>query len=127
MKLPTFFGLRKKPNQSALVVPTTAAEPLRHQLKAFILLRRVVGPSMAPKLMPGQLVVATSLFRKLHPGQVVIIRRNNRELVKRIERIEKNKVFVIGDNLAASTDSRQFGWLDYRYVVALVIRPKLAK
>jgi len=82
---------------------------------------------MAPKLMPGQLVVATSWFRKLHPGQVVIIRRNNRELVKRIERIEDNKVFVIGDNLAASTDSRQFGWLDYRFIVARVIRPNLAK
>ena len=97
------------------------------RLSSLILFRRVVGPSMAPKLMPGQIVVATAWFRKLRPGQVVIVQRGNRELVKRIERIERNKIFVIGDNLRASTDSRQFGWLDYGNIVARVVRPNLAK
>lgn len=96
-------------------------------MKRLILLRRVVGSSMAPKLRPGQIIIATSLFRKLHPGQVVILRKNNKELVKRIEQIDHDKVFVIGDNLSASTDSRQFGWLDQSMVVARVFRPNLAK
>jgi hypothetical protein len=82
---------------------------------------------MAPKLRPGQLIVATALFRKLRPGQVVIVERNNKQLIKRIERIEEDKVFVIGDNLAVSIDSRQFGWLDRSAIVALVLRPNLAK
>ncbi len=90
-------------------------------------LRRVIGQSMTPMLRPGQLIVATTIFRKLRPGQVVILRKNNRELIKRIERIIDGKVFVIGDNLEASTDSRQFGWLDVSTVAAVVVKPRLAK
>jgi hypothetical protein len=82
---------------------------------------------MAPKLRPGQLIFATAVFRKLRPGQVVIVERENKQLIKRIERIEADKVFVIGDNLAHSIDSRQFGWLDRSEVIALVFRPNLAK
>ncbi len=83
--------------------------------------------SMAPMLKPGQIIIATSRRRPLKPGQVVVLRKNNRELIKRIERIEDGRVFVIGDNPAFSTDSRQFGWLDTQTVVGLVIHPKLTK
>ena len=96
-------------------------------MKAPLLVRKVVSASMAPKLRPGQFVVATALFRKLYPGQVVIVQHENRELIKRIERIEDDRVFVIGDNLARSVDSRQFGWLDRSDIVARVFRPNLAK
>jgi hypothetical protein len=82
---------------------------------------------MAPKLRPGQLIMATPLFRRLHPGQVIIFRKNNREQIKRIEQIRDNQVFVIGDNLDASTDSRQFGWLSREEIVARVFKPNLAK
>ena len=95
-------------------------------LKPF-LIRRVRGRGMAPKLRPGQLIIATPMLGKLHPGEVIIIERDNKELIKRIERVEADKLFVIGDNLAASTDSRQFCWLDRSHVVAKVFRPKLAK
>ncbi|HVW23297.1 MAG TPA: S26 family signal peptidase [Candidatus Saccharimonadales bacterium] len=96
-------------------------------MKRPILLRRVVGISMAPKLRPGQLIMATPLFRHLHPGQVIIFRKNNREQIKRIEQVDDDRVFVIGDNLGASTDSRDFGWLKRDEVVARVFRPNLAK
>ena len=82
---------------------------------------------MSPKLNPGQLLLATPVFRRLHPGQVVIIDQDGREKVKRIERINNDGVFVIGDNLHASTDSRHFGWLDHQQIIARVIWPKLAK
>lgn len=103
------------------------SDDIKDILKRPLLVRRVRGGSMAPKLRPGQLIVATKLFRKLRPGQVVIVERNHRQIVKRIERIEQDKVFVIGDNLQASVDSRQFGWLDRTEVVARVFRPNLAK
>lgn len=96
-------------------------------MKRPVLLRRVVGVSMAPKLRPGQLIMATPLFRRLHPGQVIIFRKNDREQIKRIEQIRDDHVFVIGDNLDASTDSRQFGWVDRGEIVARVFRPNLAK
>lgn len=96
-------------------------------MKKPFLIRRTVGRSMAPMLRPGQLIIATPWFRKLKPGQVIILEKNEHELIKRIERIEEGKLFVIGDNLTASTDSRQFGWLDPHHVVARVIRPNLAK
>lgn len=92
-----------------------------------VMIRRVVGGSMSPKLRPGQMLLATPLFRRLKPGQVVIIEHNGKQKVKRIERIREDKVFVIGDNLNASTDSRHFGWLEPREVVARVVWPKLAK
>ncbi|MDB5169132.1 MAG: putative peptidase family protein [Candidatus Saccharibacteria bacterium] len=92
-----------------------------------LLLRRVIGKSMAPKLRPGQLILATTIIRKLKPGQVIILEKNDKQLIKRIERIEQDKLFVIGDNPDASTDSRHFGWLEKRYVVARVKWPKLAK
>lgn len=82
---------------------------------------------MTPKLNPGQLLLATPLFRRLRPGQVVIINHGGKQKVKRIERIDDNRVFVIGDNLSASTDSRHFGWLELHQIIARVIWPKLAK
>lgn len=107
MKLPRYSGRLKSPK--------------------LILLRRVVGTSMSPKLRPGQLLLATTLFRRLRPGQVVIIDHDGKQKVKRIERIAENKVFVIGDNLEISMDSRHFGWLQHDKIVGRVFWPKLAK
>jgi phage repressor protein C with HTH and peptisase S24 domain len=81
---------------------------------------------MMPKLRPGQILLATRFFKHLRPGQVVIINHRGKEKVKRIERIQDDKIFVIGDNLNRSTDSRHFGWLESGEVIARVIWPKVS-
>ncbi|MDB5170190.1 MAG: signal peptidase [Candidatus Saccharibacteria bacterium] len=81
---------------------------------------------MAPRLAPGKLVFATTLLGKLKPGQVVILEHHGKEKIKRIERIDpdKGQLFVIGDNLDASSDSRHFGWITKKAVRGRVFWPR---
>lgn len=81
---------------------------------------------MLPALPAGQIVLGLACSRlNVRPGQVVIVRHNGLEKVKRALRVDPLKgVFVVGDNAAASTDSRQFGWLMPEEVVAVIIWPR---
>ncbi|HUP26147.1 MAG TPA: nickel-type superoxide dismutase maturation protease [Candidatus Limnocylindrales bacterium] len=88
------------------------------------MVRRVVGHSMLPVLPPGTLVLGVRYFRALKPGDVVVIKHEDKEKIKRIDQIEDNTVFVVGDHPDGSTDSRQFGWLDVSTVQAKVIWPR---
>jgi nickel-type superoxide dismutase maturation protease len=95
-------------------------------MKRYVFIRRVVGKSMAPRLGSGKLVLASPLLRKLKPGQVVILEHHGKEKIKRIERIDKAKgqLYVIGDNLKASSDSRHFGWITKKSVRGRVFWPR---
>jgi len=84
------------------------------------MLRRVVGDSMLPGLKPGQVVWARRHFANLKVGDVVVVKHGGLEKIKRLKQIDGEHVFVVGDNAAASTDSRQFGWLPRADVVAKV-------
>jgi len=71
----------------------------------------VDGGSMAPALLPGDrlLVVAG---RRARPGDIVALadpRRPARVIVKRVAAVGPGGVTVLGDNAAASTDSRVLG------------------
>lgn len=92
----------------------------------LLLLRQVVGRSMSPKLKPGQLLLITRIYRRLRPGQVIVFNHYGREKVKRIERVVDNRVFVIGDNLNFSTDSRHFGWITTKEIIGRVVWPKIS-
>jgi nickel-type superoxide dismutase maturation protease len=98
--------------------PKSSGQPKKPKL----LVRRVSGSSMLPTLKPKKLVVAKR-SRKLKPGQLIIIRHDGLEKVKRIAKLTDDKVFVLGDNPADSTDSRSFGWLSRDKVAGTVIWP----
>lgn len=93
-------------------------------MKKLLLIRRVVGGSMLPQLVPGRIVFA-GRFRRLKPGDVVILRHNGLEKIKRIGDLTTDKVFVLGDNSSASTDSRQFGWVERQHIIARVFWPRI--
>jgi phage repressor protein C with HTH and peptisase S24 domain len=79
---------------------------------------------MVPSMRPGALVMATGLYKTLRVGDVVIIRHDGLEKVKRLSQIDNDRIYVLGDNPSASTDSRQFGWLPIEVITAKVIWPR---
>ena len=91
--------------------------------KRNLKLRRVVGDSMLPTFRAGQLI-ALARISSPHVGDVVMIRHDGLEKLKRIARIDGVRVYVLGDNPDASTDSRQFGWIGVESIIGKVVWPK---
>lgn len=67
---------------------------------------------MAPSFHEGDVVLFLP-FRRYYPGNVVIAMVKGREVIKRIAQVENNSVFLAGDNVSASTDSRTYGLVEY--------------
>ncbi|MDF1839157.1 MAG: nickel-type superoxide dismutase maturation protease, partial [Planctomycetota bacterium] len=76
---------------------------------------RVAGSSMEPTLLAGQSVLVDPrayLHSPPQAGDVVLLLHPldpGMLMVKRVGSVERGKVFVLGDNSVASTDSRTFG------------------
>jgi nickel-type superoxide dismutase maturation protease len=78
---------------------------------------------MLPKYKPGDVIFASRLiyfFKKPKIGDVVVITQNKKLMVKRIKKIKDGKYFLIGDNPTSSTDSRTFGWIGRKEIIARV-------
>lgn len=73
--------------------------------------RRVFGESMAPTLRHGQKIVVIRAD-DYAVGDIVVAWHENKELIKRVVRVQNGSYWLEGDNLANSTDSRHFGWID---------------
>jgi nickel-type superoxide dismutase maturation protease len=82
----------------------------------------VDGDSMRPALEPGDHVLVVRLRPRV--GDVVAVRdprAPDRTIVKRVATIDAHGVVVVGDNRAASTDSRTFGPVPRRDVLGRVV------
>ena len=81
----------------------------------------VHGTSMLPILKPGQDVLVLTWFVQPKKGDIVAIKVNDKEMVKRVQKVLDRKVFVQGDNQKESTDSRKFGPIDKSQIIGKVI------
>lgn len=92
----------------------------RSSLRLPFGLFRVHGTSMAPTLPVGRVLIARQWFWRLRPNEVVVFHHDGVDKIKRIQKIAADRIFVVGDNEPASTDSRSFGWLPKATVIAKV-------
>lgn len=102
---------------------------------SFFTLSVVKGKSMEPTFHDGQVVLVGKgglLFGPLKRGDVVVFTRNGQLLVKRVvalpyetapdgTRVPANHVYVVGDNLEVSEDSRAFGPIPLSSIVGKVL------
>lgn len=87
---------------------------------------RVLGPSMAPTLRHGDVVLARRT-RKPRSGDVVVVTwvtRPGQLSIKRATRPERGNWHVEGDNAIASTDSRELGPAEVHGVVVARLWPR---
>jgi nickel-type superoxide dismutase maturation protease len=81
---------------------------------------RVEGDSMSPTLPVGALVAVSPVEGDVPVGAVVVVRRpDGTEHLKRVAFHGDDGYVVLGDNPAASTDSRQYGPVKPEDVVAI--------
>lgn len=79
------------------------------------------GNSMFPTLKPGQYVLIWCWLFKPKVGDIVVIKKNGKDMVKRIQKIHGYEYFVQGDNNKESTDSRSFGPILISEIVGKVV------
>ncbi|MGB6296457.1 MAG: nickel-type superoxide dismutase maturation protease [Rivularia sp. (in: cyanobacteria)] len=78
---------------------------------------RVSGPSMLPKLQPGEEILFNpKAYRQKLPevGDIVVARHpyQTKQIIKRVAVVlEDGSCFLTGDNASSSTDSRSFGFI----------------
>jgi signal peptidase I len=79
-------------------------------MRSPISIFRIEGNSMEPTYRSGDYVLVCQAGFSPKKGDVVVLQRPGaRKLIKRVDRIGPEGIFVIGDNASMSTDSREFG------------------
>lgn len=81
---------------------------------------------MQPTLEPGDRVLVRRLGRKPPPslGSVVVTwhpQQKKLRLIKRLKSVEKTGLWLLGDNPAESTDSRQLGAVPTNLLIGQVV------
>lgn len=82
---------------------------------------KVFGNSMVPTLKPGMQVLTFNWFINFKVGDLIVLKHQNKEIIKRIQKSSDCEVFVVGDNKNESTDSKDFGWVNKSAIIGKVI------
>ena len=85
---------------------------------------RVIGDSMFPAYRDGQLLPSMRIprFVPLHDGRVYVFRSPyGKTVIKRLAYHDKRNCYFLGDNATVSHDSRAYGYVDRRDVIALIL------
>ena len=75
---------------------------------------------MEPALKKGDRVLVWKLGR-IRRNDIVVFSTPERDCVKRVVEVQGDEYFVLGDNLAASTDSRDFGTIHRHQIKGRVV------
>ena len=81
----------------------------------------VEGTSMEPGIPEGSLVIYNRLVKSYEENDIVIVQMEGTSILKRIDTIEEDRVYLLGDNLSESVDSRTFGWVEMEQIRGKVI------
>lgn len=88
----------------------------------------VHGNSMLPTLKSGQDVLCFNwayIFSRPKIGDMVIVKsekcKAESEIIKRVQKVKGDKIYLIGDNRNESTDSRNFGVIDKSKIIGKVV------
>jgi len=77
---------------------------------------------MSPSFSQEDSVLVSStpfLFGKPKVGDVVVFEKYNRMYIKRIEKLDNGKYFLVGDNKKDSQDSRRFGFVERKQITII--------
>ena len=88
----------------------------------MLYIRRVSGNSMSPYIKNGQLVIFVK--KNIDVGDVVLAVQQNIEVVKRVAKIDGQKIWLQGDNSLESTDSRELGPVLRTQIKSKLVWPK---
>lgn len=93
---------------------------------------QVIGDSMYPTYLDGEIIFGTRLFRKskLKKGDVVLYEcpTDDKTVIKRIDCVDKRSnglyFYCLGDNPPKSHDSRYYGFVSSKKLVCKVINQR---
>ena len=85
----------------------------------MLVIRRVVGESMLPKLRSNSIIVGVK-SKNINIGDIVVARQNNKEVIKRVKEIADNQYYLVGDNFIKSVDSGTYGLVKQRNIIGKV-------
>jgi signal peptidase I len=117
MKSQTYSIKQKLPNNTSL---------LKNLFFFLPLLKFVVREeSMEPLLFPGDALLINR-FSKVKKNDIVIFKNPQKNikagyLIKKITKINGDKIYVEGINKEKSIDSRHFGWVSQKDVIGKMI------
>lgn len=94
----------------------------------IIMFLTVSGRSMFPTLVEGEFLWSVrSYLCTIRVGDIVVAKPyecKDKLVIKRVHKIENGYYYLLGDNADESYDSRNYGWVSKKEIVAKVMKSK---